>query len=129
MASQIKESSSNANNLRMLSSACEVIDILKMISPRWKMPILVSIYKGQQQFSRLKAVFPSLSDQVLGKRLGELVNDGLIEKQVIPETCPYQIVYTHTAKAEELIGIIKQLQLWGKKTWEQKNNKPQQMRL
>jgi DNA-binding HxlR family transcriptional regulator len=120
MASKIKESSTNAYNLKVLADSCEVNDILKMISPRWKMQILYSIAHGVQQFSYLKKVFPSLSDQVLGKRLGELVNEGLVEKTLLNDTVPQQIVYTHTERASELLAIILDLHLWGKKEWELK---------
>lgn len=117
MTSKIKESSTNAYNLKVLADSCEVNDILKMISPRWKMQILYSISKGVQQFSYLKKAFPSLSDQVLGKRLKELVNEGLVEKTLLTDTVPQQIVYTHTDRAAGLLAIILELHLWGKREW------------
>ena len=120
MASKIKENSTNAYNLKVLADSCEVNDILKMISPRWKMQILYSISKGVRQFSYLKKAFPSLSDQVLGKRLGELVNEGLVEKTMLTDTVPQQTVYTHTERAASLLAIILELHLWGKQEWELK---------
>ena len=120
MASHIKTSSSNAHNLRVLATSNEVNDILEMISPRWKMQILCSISTGVNQFSRLKELFPSLSDQVLGKRLSELVNEGLLLKEHIAGTVPQQTVYIHTEKAAGLLEILQQLHVWGRKKWEQK---------
>jgi DNA-binding HxlR family transcriptional regulator len=117
MASKIKETSTNAYNLKVLAASCEVNDILKMISPRWKMQILYSISQGVRQFSRLKEVFPSLSDQVLGKRLKELVNEGLAEKTILKDTVPPQAIYTHTKKGAALLAIVLDLHLWGKRDW------------
>jgi DNA-binding HxlR family transcriptional regulator len=117
MASQIKTSSSNAHNLRVLAASNDVNEILEMISPRWKMQILCSISQGVNQFSLLKERFPSLSDQVLGKRLSELVSEGLLLKEQVAGTVPQQTVYIHTKKAAALLEILLQLHLWKQKTW------------
>jgi len=117
MASQIKTSSSNAYNLRILAASNDVNDILKMISPRWKMQILCSISQGVNQFSLLKEEFPSLSDQILGRRLSELVNEGMLLKEQVKSTVPVQTVYTHTEKAAGLLEILTQLHLWGQQKW------------
>lgn len=117
MATPIKESSTNAENLKVLANTCQVNDLLKMISPRWKMQILYHISQGVRQFSCLKKAFPSLSDQVLGKRLAELVNEDLAEKTILVETAPQHIVYTTTEKGAALLAIILELHLWGEKDW------------
>lgn len=115
MSSNIKTSSSNAHNRQLLANAHDVNDILRTISARWKMEILCSITLGVNQFSRLKEKFPSLSDQILGKRLSEMVREGLVLKEHIDGTVPPQTIYKHTEKATELIVILKQLHLWGQK--------------
>jgi DNA-binding HxlR family transcriptional regulator len=118
MASAIKESSTNIYNLRVLADSCEVNEILERIGKRWKMQILFSISKEVNQFSLLKKAFPSLSDQVLGKRLGELVTEGLAEKIMVENTCPYQIIYSTTEKSNALLEIVRNLHQWGKMDWE-----------
>lgn len=121
MASEIKESSTNAQNLKILASSCEVNEILTNISPRWKMQILYSVSKGVQQFSRLKEAFPSLSDQVLGKRLGELTEENLVSKMVLTDKTPTQVIYEVTEKGKELLAIILDLHIWGQKYREIEN--------
>lgn len=118
MSSKIKPSSSNAYNLQLLEAAHDVNHILTMISARWKMEILCSITGGVNQFSLLKEKFPSLSSQILAKRLSEMVNEGLARKENIAGTVPPQTVYKHTDKATALIKILRQLHLWGNKDWE-----------
>lgn len=114
MATEIKESSTNAYNLKLLAGSCDVNEILKNIGSRWKMQILYSISINIQQFGLLKKAFPSLSAQVLGKRLGELVMEGLVDKMMLPDTIPIQIKYTATAKGTTLLFIMMDLHLWGK---------------
>jgi len=112
MASKLKKGTTNAENIEVLFISCEVNETLRNISPRWKMQILHSIKHGVPQFSLLKEAFPTLSDQVLGKRLSELVEDKLVVKNTVDGTIPQQIIYTTTEKGEELLKIIADLHQW-----------------
>lgn len=117
MASNLKEGTTNAQNLQVLSAWCSVNDILRAISPRWKMVLLHRIAHEVAQFSRLKQAFPTLSDQVLGQRLAELVAEELVEKSAVVDTVPTQIRYTPTPKGRALLTIIDALQQWGQQDW------------
>ncbi|MGI4733678.1 MAG: winged helix-turn-helix transcriptional regulator [Janthinobacterium lividum] len=117
MATRLKEGTTNAQNLQVLSEWCSVNDVLRDISPRWKMVLLHRIAHGVAQFSRLKQAFPTLSDQVLGQRLGELVSEHLVEKTTVAATVPPQIRYTPTPKGRALLTIIEALQRWGQQQW------------
>lgn len=117
MASSLKESTTNAQNLQVLSEWCSVNDVLRDISPRWKMVLLHRIAHGVAQFSRLKQAFPTLSDHVLGQRLAELVREQLVEKTAVADTVPPQIRYTPTPKGRALLTIIDALQHWGQQDW------------
>jgi DNA-binding HxlR family transcriptional regulator len=115
MSSPLKPGTSNACNITSLSLACEVNDVLRDISPRWKMQVLHKIAAGTRQFSSLKQAFPSLSDQILSKRLSELVSDELIEKVIVEANPPKRINYLITIKGLELLKIIDDLHQWGLK--------------
>lgn len=115
MSSKLKPGTANADNRLFLSQSCEVNEVLNNISTRWKMQILHSISGGVRQFSLLKRAFPSLSDQILGKRLLELVADELIDRTVIEERVPKHIIYNLTEKGIELLKIIDDLHQWGRK--------------
>jgi DNA-binding HxlR family transcriptional regulator len=117
MSSNLKEGTTNAQNLQVLSEWCSVNDVLRDISPRWKMVLLHRIAHGVAQFSRLKQAFPTLSDQVLGQRLAELVREHLVEKTTVADTVPPQIRYTPTPKGRALLTIIEALQQWGQQDW------------
>ena len=120
MATDIKDSSTNIQNLRIFTESWEVNRVLEIVSPRWKMQILFYISKDVKQFGLLKKVFPTLSDQMLGKRLKELVNEGFIEKTRIGDNGQKQTVYFATAKATQILEIMDQLHQWGK-SWNSKN--------
>ena len=79
------------------------------------MQVLHKIAAGTNQFSSLKHAFPSLSDQILGKRLAELANDELIQKMIIQEKPPKQIKYSISDKGLELLKVIDDLHKWGLK--------------
>lgn len=113
MSTEIKPGTSNACNITALSLFCEVNDVLRSISPRWKMQILHKIASGTKQFSLLKVAFPSLSDQILGKRLAELVSENLIDKYILEEKAPKRIHYVITDKGLALLKIIDDLHKWG----------------
>lgn len=117
MASSAKAGTTNAQNLQVLSEWCAVNDVLRAISPRWKMVLLHRIAHGVAQFSQLRRAFPTLSDHVLGRRLAELVTEGLVDKASVANTVPPQIRYAATSKGQALLTIIDALQGWGQQDW------------
>ncbi|WP_182981383.1 helix-turn-helix domain-containing protein [Sphingobacterium sp. UME9] len=115
MATPRKEQSTNTENLQTLAQACDVNEVLLQISLRWKMQILYCIAEDVSQFSTLKKMFPTLSDQVLSKRLKELKEEALVITEDIENTIPPQIRYIPTEKGRELLKIILDLHNWGLK--------------
>ncbi|WP_312193040.1 helix-turn-helix domain-containing protein [Sphingobacterium sp.] len=113
MATPRKELSTNTENLQTLAQACDVNEVLLQISLRWKMQILYCIADDVSQFSTLKKMFPTLSDQVLSKRLKELKEESLVFTEDIENTIPAQIRYRPTEKGRELLKIILDLHHWG----------------
>jgi len=113
MATPRKELSTNTENLQTLAQACDVNEVLLQISLRWKMQILYCIADDVSQFSTLKKMFPTLSDQVLSKRLKELKEESLVFTEDIKNTIPAQIRYRPTEKGRELLKIILDLHHWG----------------
>jgi DNA-binding HxlR family transcriptional regulator len=120
MATEIKTTSSNVRNLKILLESFEINKALVMISPRWKMHILFCISQNIKQFGLLKKALPTLSDQILGKRLKELVTDGLVDKETIKDNNQNQKVYLITTKGSGILEILNQLNSWGE-SWNSKN--------
>ncbi len=121
MATPRKKQSTNTENLQTLAQACDVNEVLAQIALRWKMQILYCIAADVSQFSTLKKMFPTLSDQVLSKRLKELKEESFVVTEEIENTVPPQIRYSPTEKGKELLKIILNLHHWGLK-WKTTGN-------
>ncbi len=115
MSTEIKKTSSNFENLKLLTESCIVNSTLKSIGLRWKMQILCCFLYEEYQYGKLKQIFPTISDQILSKRLNELLKEDLIFKVEISGTQPKQYQYNITEKGKELMEIILVLQQWSKK--------------
>ena len=113
MATQRKITSTATLNQQVLDEACSFNEVVKVISPRWKMQILFSIYEGVNRFSLLKQEYGSLSKQVLSKRLTELEAEGFIHKEMDPSQVPTAIYYSIEPKAQALLAFVPQLCDWG----------------
>ena len=112
MSTQRKDTSTNYFNQGVLREACPVNDTLERLSPRWKMQVLFCINQGHNRFSLLKDLFPSLSDQVLGRRLRELETEGLVLKRPDATQVPPQVWYFTTHKGSALLKIMNALHQW-----------------
>jgi DNA-binding HxlR family transcriptional regulator len=112
MATPKKKSSSNTLNQSLLKQSCVLNYLLERISLRWKMEILFSIWHGATHFNQLKQQYPSLSDQVLGARLKELEQEGLISKNISADKGRSPIWYQPSSKAGPLLVIMQELCLW-----------------
>ena len=75
----------------------------------------IFIHWGTNRFSLLKKEYVSLSDQIPGKRIKELVEEGFIYKEEDPDSKKIIVSYYLTAKAKELIKIVPIICNWGNK--------------
>ncbi|WP_375419264.1 winged helix-turn-helix transcriptional regulator [uncultured Hymenobacter sp.] len=112
MATLRKETSTNYSNQTVLRNACVVNETLERLSPRWKMQVLFCIHQGQNRFSLLKDLFPTLADHVLGLRLRELELEDLVVKETDRDAVPPQVRYFATPKGVALLAIMKSLTDW-----------------
>ena len=55
---------------------------------KWKLFTVARLSQGAKRPSELKKELPGISQRVLTKELKELVEDGIIEREVFPEMPP-----------------------------------------
>lgn len=79
---------------------------------KWKPYIIYELLEGPKRPSELQRRMPEASERVLAQQLKELVEYGVIEKQVIDSVCKHS-EYTLTDLGRTLIPIIEQLRKWG----------------
>lgn len=89
-----------------------VLDALAVLSGKWKIPIITTLWLGSKRFKEIIKATPGLTDKSLSKELKEMAEDQLIER-IVYDTYPPKVEYTLTEHAESLIDIIEKLRDWG----------------
>jgi DNA-binding HxlR family transcriptional regulator len=104
-----KVSSSNFVNQQGLADACVANEVLTRIALRWKMSVLNAIDSGACSFGALKRTHPTVSDQVLAKRLRELTEEDLLIRHARADG---SVSYTVTDRGVALLPIVRALCSW-----------------
>lgn len=86
---------------------------IELIGRRWSGVILDSMFRGATRFHEIAEAVPALSDKMLTERLRELTGEGLIVREVIPDT-PVRVEYRLTEKGRALEGILDDLAAWAR---------------
>lgn len=85
---------------------------MDIIGRRWTGLIIYQLLQGPQRFSTIEASLP-VSGRLLSERLKELELEGIVLREVFPET-PVRIQYSLTNKGLALETVIRDLQQWSK---------------
>lgn len=93
-----------------------------MLARRWTVLIVRTLLGEPRRFSELRAVVPGVSDRILSERLKELEAEGIVRREVIPET-PVRILYSLTEKGRDLHRVVEEIQRWADK-WETLDTAP-----
>jgi DNA-binding HxlR family transcriptional regulator len=81
-----------------------------LLSQRWTGLILYQLLSGPQRFCTLESSV-GVSGRVLSERLKDLENEGIVLREVYPET-PVRIEYSLTNKGLALKPIMKEIENW-----------------
>jgi len=87
---------------------------LKILSGRWKMPLLFYVLQEPRRLSELQRLVPGITQKVLIQQLRDMERHGLIRRQAHPGTT--RVDYLPTGLAEALRPILSQLCAWGQLT-------------
>ncbi|MDA0270446.1 MAG: winged helix-turn-helix transcriptional regulator [Chloroflexi bacterium] len=87
---------------------------VELIGRRWTGAILRAMLAGGHRFSDIAATVPDLSDRLLSERLKELEAEGLLRREVYPET-PVRIEYHLTEKGRSLWPVVESLSDWAER--------------
>ncbi len=86
-----KKESTNFENEQTLNNYCNASKNLSLISGRWKLSILFSLFEKDMLYHEFKQVIPNISDQILSKQLNELQKDRIITKYKTKTSSTYQL--------------------------------------
>ncbi len=83
---------------------------MQLLSKRWTGLIVHQLLQGPQRFCNIEGAFP-ISGRILSERLKDLEQEGIVKRDVYPET-PVRIEYSLTEKGLALAPVIKEIEKW-----------------
>ncbi|MFE8696223.1 winged helix-turn-helix transcriptional regulator [Cytobacillus sp. FJAT-53684] len=87
---------------------------MSIISQRWTGLVIYQLLTGPQRFSTIESAI-GISGRVLSERLKDLEQEGIVKREVYPET-PVRIEYSLTEKGLSLEPLMKDIEKWSQ-TW------------
>jgi DNA-binding HxlR family transcriptional regulator len=87
---------------------------ISLLSHRWTALVIYQLLSGPGRFSEIQASI-GVSGKVLSDRLKELEQQGIVKREVIPET-PVIIEYSLTDKGLSMEPILRTIENWSQ-TW------------
>jgi len=86
---------------------------ISVISGKWKLPILMSMYEGKNRFRDIQRNIPAITTRVLSKELKDLEMNKLIVRKV-HDSYPVAIEYKLTSYSHTLTPVVDEMIKWGK---------------
>jgi DNA-binding HxlR family transcriptional regulator len=83
----------------------------ELIGRRWTGAIIYVLLNCRCRFATLREAIPDITDRMLSERLQELEQEGIVERNVIPET-PVRVEYTLSVKGRGLATTIEAISVW-----------------
>jgi DNA-binding HxlR family transcriptional regulator len=95
----------------LFSVACPSREILKHVTSRWGVLVLVALMEGTHRFSDLRRKVGGVSEKMLAQTLQSLEQDGFINRVSFPVVPPH-VEYTLTPMGEEISRKVESLADW-----------------
>ncbi|MFK9094013.1 winged helix-turn-helix transcriptional regulator [Bacillus salipaludis] len=83
---------------------------ISLLSQKWTALVIYQLLLGSQRFNEIQSSI-GISGKVLSERLKELEHQGIVKREVIPET-PVIIEYSLTEKGHSMEPIIRTIENW-----------------
>ncbi|UVI28672.1 winged helix-turn-helix transcriptional regulator [Paenibacillus spongiae] len=83
---------------------------MQILSKRWAILIIYQLLSGPQRFCTMESALP-ISGRLLSERLKELELEGIVHREVYPET-PVRIEYSLTEKGHALEPVVRAMETW-----------------
>lgn len=86
---------------------------IRMVNCKWKILIIRELLNGTKRFGELKKSVTGITQKVLTAKLRELENDGILTREIYPQTPP-KVEYTLTDVGYSLHTVLEAMKEWGK---------------
>lgn len=90
---------------------CPSREILKHVTSRWGVLVLVALLEGMHRFSDLRRKAGGVSEKMLAQTLQCLEKDGFVKRVSLPVVPPH-VEYTLTPLGEEVAHKVESLADW-----------------
>jgi DNA-binding HxlR family transcriptional regulator len=84
---------------------------IELIGARWSGAVLRAMLTGSRRFADIKAAIPGISDVMLTRRLRELEEAGLVQREVMA-TSPVHVEYRLTEMGAETGPVLDAVIAW-----------------
>ncbi|MDQ2082383.1 helix-turn-helix domain-containing protein [Xanthobacteraceae bacterium Astr-EGSB] len=95
----------------LFSPDCPSREVLKHVTSRWGVLVLVALLSGTQRFSALRRMIGGVSERMLAQTLQWLESDGLVERKSYPVVPPH-VEYSLTPLGREAAARVEALADW-----------------
>ena len=97
---------------RTYQQYCPVAEALDLVGERWTLLIVRELLTGPQRYTDLKQAMPTMASNLLGDRLSELVDAGIVER-LDTDDARARSLYGLTPAGQALDSVIASLARWG----------------
>lgn len=98
----------------LLAEACPSREVLKHVTSRWGVLVLMVLESGTHRFSELRRSIGGVSERMLAQTLQWLEGDGLVERiahPVVPPHVEYRLTPLGSEAAEKVRGLADWIEL------------------
>lgn len=95
----------------LMSEACPSRTVLKHITSRWGVLVLIALEGKTRRFSELRRLISGVSERMLAQTLQWLESDGLV-KRVAYDVVPPHVEYSLTPLGQEGAAKVRDLADW-----------------
>lgn len=83
---------------------------ISLLNQRWTALVIYQLLSGPQRFSTIQSSI-GISGKVLSERLKDLEKEGIVKREVIPDT-PVIIQYSLTEKGASIEPVLRKIESW-----------------
>jgi DNA-binding HxlR family transcriptional regulator len=94
-----------------VSAEESLIKVFSLLGKRWSGRILAALMEGPVRFAELGRAVSGISESMLSQRLGELIDEGLVRREII-EGPPLGSAYRLTESGMALRPALQELIRW-----------------
>jgi len=95
----------------LMSAACPSREVLKHVTSRWGVLVLLALEGGTHRFSELRRAIGGVSERMLAQTLQALEGDGLVSRVAYPVVPPH-VEYSLTPLGSEAAEKVRALADW-----------------